>query len=141
MGLIADDDAPRLRRRASGLKILDLLEEGRGGDDEPVADDARLPGMQDPRGDEMEDDLAAVDIYGVPGVVAALVAGDDVEGGGQEVDDLALAFVSPLRSEDEQVGHETPSFVCGRPRGTTMAPEAGGTGILTNPRGRDKVKS
>ena len=39
----------------------------------------------------------------VAGVVAALIAGDDVEMGREQIDDLALAFVSPLRADDCEV--------------------------------------
>ena len=44
---------------------------------------------------------------GVPRVVPALAAHDDVRGAGEHVDDLALAFVSPLRSHENDVGHKT----------------------------------
>jgi predicted protein tyrosine phosphatase len=38
-------------------------------------------------------------------IVAALIAGDSVELFGEEVDNLAFAFVAPLRSEYNQVAH------------------------------------
>jgi len=37
----------------------------------------------------------------VPGVGAALETGDDVEALGEQIDDLALSFVTPLRSEND----------------------------------------
>ena len=42
----------------------------------------------------------------VPGVVAALVAGDHVGPLGQQVDDLALALVAPLRADDDGQRHQ-----------------------------------
>ena len=42
--------------------------------------------------------FVAVDVDGVTGVVAALIARDDVEARRQQIDDLALAFVAPLRA-------------------------------------------
>ncbi len=42
---------------------------------------------------------------GMPGVVAALAAHDDLRRPGQHVDDLALPFVAPLRSHENDVGH------------------------------------
>src|SRR5262245_46157398 len=42
----------------------------------------------------------------VPGVVAALVAGDDVGALGQGVDDLALALIAPLGADDHAAGHD-----------------------------------
>jgi hypothetical protein len=38
--------------------------------------------------------------------MAALVAGDEIEFFGEEVDDLALAFVAPLRAQDDEIAHE-----------------------------------
>ena len=43
----------------------------------------------------MQDELLAVDGHRVTGVVPPLVAGDDVESLGQQVDNLSLAFVPP----------------------------------------------
>ncbi len=48
--------------------------------------------------------LVAVD-DGVPGVVAALAADDDLRRAGEHVDDFALAFVTPLRPYENDVGH------------------------------------
>ena len=39
--------------------------------------------------------------HGVAGVVAALIAGHDVEALGEQVDDFAFAFVAPLRAKNE----------------------------------------
>jgi hypothetical protein len=39
------------------------------------------------------------------GVVAALKAHDDVRVVGEEIDDLALAFVTPLRPDDNDIRH------------------------------------
>ncbi len=49
----------------------------------------------------------------MPGVWAALVAADEVRVEGQQVDDLALAFVSPLRTDDHSCGHEPESARAG----------------------------
>ena len=35
----------------------------------------------------------------------ALVARDDVEALGQQIDDFALAFVAPLRAENDYIAH------------------------------------
>ena len=47
----------------------------------------------------------------VAGVVAALVAGDDVGPLGQQVDDLALALVAPLGAHDHVQRHRLASGV------------------------------
>ena len=58
-----------------------------------------MPAMQDAGRQQAQDELAAVGVDGVAGVVAALIAGDDRKVRRQQVDDLALAFVAPLRAE------------------------------------------
>ena len=85
---------------AGVLELVDLVEEGHGVEHDAVADDALAVGAQDAAGDELQDELLAGDDDGVAGVVAAGVAGDDVELLGQHVDDLAFAFVAPLGAED-----------------------------------------
>ena len=51
----------------------------------------------------------AVDDHGVAGVRPALVAADEVRVLREQVDDLALAFVAPLRADDDGRGHERDS--------------------------------
>jgi hypothetical protein len=77
-----------------------LLEEGLRVDDHPVAEHAHHAVVDDTRGDEVERERAVADLHGVPGVVPALVARDHVEAPGQQIDDLALALVAPLRARD-----------------------------------------
>jgi len=43
---------------------------------------------------------------GVPGVVAALAAHDDVGVFGKKVDDFAFAFVAPLSADENCICHE-----------------------------------
>jgi hypothetical protein len=54
----------------------------------------------------MEDRFLAVHDKSMAGVVAALEADDDVGLVGEEVDDLAFAFVAPLGADDCDVGHD-----------------------------------
>ena len=70
----------------------------------------------------------AVDDDRVPGVRAALVAADEVGVLGEQVDDLALALVAPLRADDHGRGHV--------PQCRTRARRAGGEVAPTPPRGR-----
>src|SRR5579863_1333889 len=53
---------------------------------------------QDSARDQLQDETAAVEDYGVAGVVASRASRDVIEGCGEIVDDLALPFVAPLRS-------------------------------------------
>ena len=84
-------------------QLVDFGEERLRIDHDAVADDAGDARMQDARRDEPQDELRAVDVDGMPGVVPALVAGDDVETRRQQIDDLALAFIAPLSAEHAQI--------------------------------------
>jgi hypothetical protein len=47
--------------------------------------------------------LRALGDDGVTGIVSALATDHDVGGLGEEIDDLALAFISPLESDDDGI--------------------------------------
>jgi len=49
----------------------------------------------------MEDCLDAVDHERMAGVVPALKPHDDVRLGGEQIDDLSLALVAPLKTDDD----------------------------------------
>ena len=53
----------------------------------------------------MQDEFLAAVNDGVPGVVAALTADDDIGVPGKDVDDFALAFIAPLRADQYRVCH------------------------------------
>ena len=93
-----------LRRDAARLEVVQLLDEDRRVDDAARADHAFLA-PQDPRGHMAQLVGRAVGDDRVPGVRAAVVAADDVRVLRQEVDDLALALVAPLRADDHGRGH------------------------------------
>jgi len=48
----------------------------------------------------MKDGFLAVDDERMTGVVTALVADDNVRVAGEQIDDLAFAFVTPLGADD-----------------------------------------
>src|SRR6187200_99774 len=68
--------------------------------------------MQDAGWNQVQDELLALDINGVSGVVTALIARNCREVRRQHVDDLALAFVAPLRPEhcDVRLRHSGISY-------------------------------
>ena len=82
---------------------LDLLEQRLRIDDDAVADHAADAVVQDAGRQQVQDELRAADQHRVAGVVAALVPGDDREVRGEQVDDLALALVAPLRANHRNV--------------------------------------
>ncbi len=53
----------------------------------------------------MEDEFLSAMNDGVPGIVAALAADHDVGLAGENVDDLALAFIAPLRADEDRICH------------------------------------
>ena len=93
---IADRDAGR-------RQLVDLGEQRLRIDDHAVADDAGDARVQDPRRQQPQHELASVGVHRVPGVVPALVARDDGKVRRQQVDDLALALVAPLRAQHRYV--------------------------------------
>jgi hypothetical protein len=97
---IADVD-PEVR------ELVDLLEQRLRIDDHAVADDADHALVEDPRGNQVEHELSSADIDGVAGVVAALIARHNRKVRRHQVDDLALAFITPLRAENDDV-HAVP---------------------------------
>ena len=64
-----------------------------------VADQAQRVGAQDAGRNQVQDGLLAVDDQRVAGVVAALEAHDGADFLGEQIDDLALAFIAPLGPE------------------------------------------
>ena len=93
-------------RDAGPVEPFDLLQQHARVDDHAVADHAELVLMQDAGGDQVELVLLVPVHDGVAGVVAALEAHD--RGGvlGQQIGDLALAFVAPLGSDYYESWHE-----------------------------------
>ena len=94
-------------RYAARLQHIDLFEQRIQSDDNAVADETFNAIPQDARGDQVQHGLLAADDEGVTGVVATLEA-DHCRGSlGEQVDDLTLALVSPLRTYDNDVfGHD-----------------------------------
>ena len=60
-------------------QLVDLGEQRLRIDDHAVADDAGDAGMQDAGRNQPQDELLAVDVDGVPGVVSALIPRDDAK--------------------------------------------------------------
>ena len=96
-------EQPRAHLEADRLEPRDLAEQVLRIDDDAVADEAGHALAHDARGNELQRRLDAADDERVPGVVAALETDDGLGVVGEPVDDLALAFVAPLRADDDDV--------------------------------------
>ena len=75
---------------------VNLLAEDAGLDEDPVAYEVGFLLVEDAAGDDVQHMLGAVELEGMASVGAALETGYYVVFGGQDVDNLTLAFVAPL---------------------------------------------
>ena len=108
--LRGDLDAGRFQR-------VDLAQQRRRVDHQAVADDGLLPGPQNAARNQLQDELLFADENRVAGVVSALIARDDIEAFGEEIDDFAFALVAPLRAEDDYVSHFDQTYLVYRTLG------------------------
>ena len=86
-----------------GFQLADLLQQRRRRQYDAIADVHRDARTQDARRDEPQHRLLAADDERVAGIVPALEAHDALRLFGQPVDDLALAFIAPLGTDDDDV--------------------------------------
>ena len=84
-------------------ELVHLCNQGLRRDDDSVADEAVDVLAQDAGRNQVQNGLAAADHQRVPGVVPALEADHALRMIGEPVDDLALALVAPLRTDDDDV--------------------------------------
>lgn len=84
---------------------LDLRQQHLGVDDDAVADHRGDVRVQHAGRNELESETLTVDHQGVTRVVATLITDDDTHLAGEEVGDPALAFISPLSSDNDGRGH------------------------------------
>ncbi len=123
LGAVGDEElavGTALDGEAGFAELFDFGEEGHGVEDDAVADDA--PGLraEDAAGNELEDELAAADDDGVSGVVAASVAGDDVEAARRGRRRSCLCLRRPI-------GHRGLPLICVGSR-VSLAPGVDGVG-------------
>ena len=95
--LVADGDAPRRDGFHLGKQRFEVHDDAGPDHSRAAANDAG--------GQKVEREVAIGEFDGVAGVVPAVVAGDDVEPVGEEIDDLPLALVAPLSAEHGQDLH------------------------------------
>ena len=92
---------PALHVDAIGDQLVDLGEQRLGIEHDAVSDRAAHSRMQNAARDLVEHEGFLADLNGVAGVRAALVAHHPVGALGENVDELSLAFVAPLRTDDD----------------------------------------
>ena len=87
----------------AAIELVHFAQERLRIDHDAVADDADHARMENSGRDQAQHELLAVDVHRVAGVVPALIARDDGKTRRDKVDDLAFAFVAPLRTENCEV--------------------------------------
>ncbi len=85
------------------LQTLDFLQENLRIEDNAVADNAALAFMQDAGRDQVQDDFFFTDDQGMAGIVTALKTDDIIRILGVDIDNFALAFVTPLGTNNNQI--------------------------------------
>ncbi len=101
VGAVADEQAA-IHFHAGFAQRGHFLEKGDGVEHHAVADDAAAARPQDAARHQLKNEFLSVDDDGVPGIVSAGIAGHDREILRENVHDLALAFVAPLRTDDDR---------------------------------------
>ncbi len=95
------DSQPLRHRHALLHQHVALGEQRLEREHHAVADETAHLRAQDPGGNERQHGLPAADHQGVAGVVPALEARHRGGALGEQVDDLALAFIAPLGADDD----------------------------------------
>src|SRR5205823_6162404 len=88
---------------AGSFQLADLLQQRGRRDNDAVAEVHAHGGPQNAGENQTQNGLLAADDERVAGVMAALKADDALRVLGQPVDDLALAFIAPLRADNDDV--------------------------------------
>ena len=107
---IADEEVPA-HRHSRRFESLDLGQQRAGIDHQSVADHRLLARPQDAARDQLEDVFLLADEDGVAGIVPALIARDDIELLGEEIDDLPFTLVAPLGAQDDYVSHVVQTYL------------------------------
>src|SRR5882762_8902116 len=105
--VLAHRQLGRVGEQAAAAEQIDLLQQRFRIDHDAVANDALLARVQDAARHQVQHGLHPAHHQRMPGVRAPLEPHHHVGPGGEEVDDLSLAFVAPLRADDHHVGHAT----------------------------------
>ena len=109
-GGVARDANARFSIHSVALEFFDFREEGFGRKHDTVAEIAARGRMHDARRDQTQNRFCAVDHEGVTGIVTAVEANDAVDALGEPVDNLALAFVTPLGTDYHDIFRHWDSF-------------------------------
>jgi uncharacterized protein (UPF0212 family) len=122
MSTLAHTD-PIVQVDAPLREIVVLLEEIEHIEDHSVTEQASFVSVQDAGRNLMQDELVVANVDRVTRICPALVASYDVRFLGQDIDDLTLAFVTPLAADNHQAATIYTTFGHGRTFCVEEAPE------------------
>ena len=91
------------KRDAVAAELVHFRQKRGRVDDRSSSDIAFCPGVEDPGGDQVEAVLDAVCNHRVAGIIAALIADNDIAFFSKDINDLPLAFIAPMRTNDDVV--------------------------------------
>ena len=111
MRFIADAQASGAGVNTIGGEAVHLFQENKGVQDNAVAYETEFAGMQDAGRNGVQNGLLAIDLDRMSCVVAALEADHNITVGTEHVDDLALAFITPLGANDNRVCHNLNTLI------------------------------
>ena len=90
----------RIDASGAGNQRIHLVKQCLGANDDPGGNHRNDGRVQDPGGKQREFVFLSTDDNGMAGVVPAEITHHDVVFFGEQVDDFALGFVSPLKPDD-----------------------------------------
>ena len=99
MGLLADTDPP-LDGDTPSLQLIVLLPEFDRVEHHTITQETAFSRVEDPRRNLMQNEFIVSGMYRVTGVGPTLVTGHDMHVPGEDIDELALPFVTPLATHN-----------------------------------------
>ena len=105
VGPVADQQVTANRLTAAGIDRIDLFQQRFRIDDDSCGDDGRHPRMQN-AGRKLRQLVGlAVKDHGMAGVVAPLIADNDVMFIREQIDDFSFGLVAPLQTDNRRGRH------------------------------------
>ena len=105
MGIFADHELRIISHVAPFLEVGDLLDEGAWIDDHSISDDTFFPLIKDARGNNVKHELLFLQVDRMACIVASLEPYHHICILGEQVDNLSLPFIAPLRSYNDDISH------------------------------------
>ena len=104
-GIVGDTQVFRGNLHALRFQTADFGDQRMRIDHDAIADDGELAGTHDAGRQKRKLVADAIDDKRMAGIMAALIPHDDICPLGQPVDNLAFAFVAPLRADHHNIRH------------------------------------